>query len=109
MERYFDSDQSVSADHKEQAGQIKVCRLLIERILANDYTSPFDRRNEEFWVKFSDAFDICMYEEKTLIYSKTELEKKLVDAETEHKGKMLEQDIELLFKIMNKHVQNWWD
>jgi len=92
MEKYFDSDFLLPTDNKKQAKRMRICRLLIERILIDDYTSPFDELNE----------NVENFEE-------TKLGRKRFKWECEHKENMIKQDLNLLFKLLNKHIRYWWD
>lgn len=111
MEKYFDSDKSVSTDHKRQAAKIRICRLLVDRIQLNDYTTPFDVRDEPRSKLWSNTFDNSMSLSTDNIVRRDDspLETKIFNWKIEHEELLEKQDLELLFKLMNKHICGWWD
>ena len=79
MEDYFYSDHTMCVDAKKRAEEIKTCRILLDRILKEEYIE-FDPNK-------------CPY---PWDYFKNE-------------AYMLKQDIDYLFKIMSKRSSDWWD
>src|SRR3972149_2973685 len=112
MSKYFDSDNAVCADAKLRARQIYICKLLIDRILLNDYTTPFDVRDEPRHQRFAEAFEKSMASgSDSFIYDRedTPLESKVFKWKTEHEDYLEQQDIEMLFRLMSKQIKSWWD
>ncbi len=97
----------------KDAGKIKICVLLLDRLLKDDYFENVCKNHDKKWGKSDFIFhDNVRLEIK---YANVKIEKdkenqikdfrKCMKSETELK----EQDLDLLFKIMRKNIQTWWD
>lgn len=82
MEEYFDRPNPIVVDSKKIAEQIRLCRLLLNRIIKNDYIP-------------NSIKEIKQIEKRIEVY-------KLAD-------NLAKQDLEMLFLQMKKHVKKWWD
>jgi len=82
MEKYFYSKKPAAIHSKKDIRSIKICRILLERLLKDEYFSE-----EIFWIG---------NKKKT---------KRILD----HADMLEKQDIELLFKTMNRKITCWWD
>lgn len=117
MEKFYSSDNAMSANAKKVARKIHICILLIDRILLNDYPTPFDERNEPSFRRFQEAFERSLHSETdenglihlTRDYDDTPLERQIFKWKTEHEDNLLKQDINYLFNFMAKHIRGWWD
>ena len=113
MEKYFASDKAVTASAKNKSKEIRVCRLLVDRILLNDYNTPFDDRDAPRFQRFAEAFEKSMHDESTdeLILDRedTPLEEKVYKYKIDHIDYMEKQDIEMLLQLIAKQVTGWWD
>ena len=96
----------------EDADKIKTCVLLIDRLIEDDYLEKVSKRYYEKWGRpdfnIKDGFlDIKYPNVKTKKDKEQESKdyKRLINKEQE----MKKQDLDLLFKTMNKHIQSWWD
>ena len=100
------------------ADQIKVCKILLQRLIDDDYISNATKYHDEKWgelelvtdhIPGTDLFSVKAKTDKPL----TEKEKKQEREERMNKYKhadyMKEQDLDLLFHLMRKHIQGWWD
>lgn len=77
-EDYF-REYGMSVGHKDQAKQIKICRLLIERMASEDYgENP----------KIGELKDLNYFDLEDFRY---------------------QQDMDYLFRMMKKHLRSWWD
>jgi len=83
MEKFFESNDSLSPDSKQRAKEIKICRILCERLIKHDYTTP--------WDKLEDTVFLWLQKFERREYY------------------MPQQDINYLCKMIQKHVQKWWD
>lgn len=82
MEKFYEEGNTFSLGAPRTLREIKTCRVLLDRMIKDDYLPD----------SFLDEID----RKKC---------KRMVDhAEMQHK-----QDIDLLFKLMAKHVRGWWD
>ena len=103
-EFYGESKWAISADADKVAHQCRICRILCERIIAEDYTTPYTDRvkpiHDRFWKQFKDFMGSP--EDKPF-------ERKLTILEYNHENMMLKQDIKYLCHMINKHSQGWWD
>jgi hypothetical protein len=101
------------------ADQVKICVLLLDRLIKDEYHENAFKRHEEKWGEAEFNFEDL--EEKpdqcrlliTRLNVKTkkdeEQERKDFMRTSKHSDQMKNQDVEMLFKIMNKHIQGWWD
>lgn len=82
---------------KKDAKSIKTCYLLLERIIEDDYG---------YWAISSSG----SFLDNT---RKTTIQPTLAFSDFRgyvHYGQyMMKQDMDLLFKLMNKHILSWWD
>lgn len=103
--------------------QIRICENLIQRLLDNDYNKFLHKKHEEKFGKFNfesifykkgKTDDEDLYELKSK-YSKCKNDNEVDLADEEkHKIYMLdglayEKDRKLLFKILEKYIEGWWD
>ena len=80
MEKGFRT-RGMSTNSEKDAKNIKICILLLDRLVNNDY---IDYKEERGWtpkIRFS----------------------------FEKEEEMIEQDLDLLFKILRKQIRVWWD
>ena len=105
-------------DNEKTADQIKICKLLLARLIEDDYLSNATKYHDEKWgelrliTKPIPGTEVCSVETETtkpLTEKEKERESKARMALYKHGDKMKEQDLDLLFKIMRKHIQGWWD
>jgi hypothetical protein len=99
--------------HAERdADKIKVCVLLLKRIMDDGYFKNAFKRHNEKWgdsnVSFEDSFIKITYEKAKTEEDKKE-ERKDFKRAVEHEELLNQQDINYLFKMMSKHLRTWWD
>jgi hypothetical protein len=115
MEKFYRSKHTWSADALKYADQIKIARILTERIVKDKYVEnaliPYDRIYGD--VELFDSIPTSIIEGKPKLYSIVEVGTKQQHSMFRRAGKhsdyMEKQDIEYLFKFLKKHIQNWWD
>lgn len=117
MEKFIRED-GIHVKNKRDAHKIKVCVLLLERMIEDVY---HDHAYENHYKKWGDPhikFLECEYEDCHEIkfeYKnvKTEEDEKQKFKEfrrcMKHERYLTQQDLDLLFKMMNKHITSWWD
>jgi hypothetical protein len=111
MEKYFFSDESYSADSKRTAKQIKIARLLCERIIYRDHLNnamiPYSKKyDSEKFMKIVPCNDgsgmsYCKFTED-------KKEMKLYRRCSKHSDYMEKQDKNYLFKWIRKYIDGWW-
>ena len=87
---------------EQDADDVKVCILLLTRIIDDEYFNNYMIPFEKKWGKNSwDIFNKDYKEnpDRTKDFSKV----------TEQENHSKQQDIEYLFKLLTKHIQSWWD
>jgi hypothetical protein len=82
MEEFFYSNKPIIIGATKVAHQIKICRILLERLIKDNYI-PDNYLEERDRKK-------C---------------KRIID----HADMLQQQDLDLLFKIMNRKIRTWWD
>jgi len=102
--------------------QIRICENLIQRLLDNDYNQYLHKKHEErfgkfnfesiFWNKDNNGEDLFELKSK---YSKCKTDEEVELADNE-KSKIYEldriayeKDRKLLFKMLEKYIEGWWD
>lgn len=103
----------------KDADKIKVCVLLLDRLINDDYHENVYYQYYKRWghpeMVFQEFTKNSKLGELLFRYPnvKNEEDDKLRHAQYLSKGQLSEalkkQDLDLLFKIMNKHIQTWWD
>lgn len=103
---------------EDQAKDIKTCKLLVKRIIDDNYYENAFINHERKWGELNITWlptensNYCRLEvERTNV--KTEKEKEIERKQSkflyEHADKMKDQDVKLLFKMMSKKGLTWWD
>lgn len=98
------------------AKQLMVCRLLIERIKNDDYFSWLERIKPGYNDKPTPFYMTLYRGARKSIKEALDVDGFMMHypllnpAESfEHENYMKQQDYDLLFKIMAKHIQEWWN
>lgn len=79
MEKGF-REQGITMNASKDAHNIKICILLLDRLIKNDYYNYNKISNPKYPL-----------------------------AEMDKEGEMIQQDLDLLFKILRKQIESWWD
>jgi hypothetical protein len=82
MEEFYTSGKTFCVKAPDTLREIKTCRLLLDRLIKDDY--------------IPDAF-------------LGEKDHKKCKRMLEHSDMQNKQDVELLFRLMKKHIRTWWD
>lgn len=103
----------------EDANKIKVCVNLLDRLIKDEYHETAFKNHEKKWgqmqLNFKDTKDYPDMQEAVIThpYVKTNEDKKNERKDfrrsCNHETDLREQDLDLLFKMMRKHIQGWWD
>ena len=103
---------------EKDADDIKTCILLLKRLLEDNYHETAFKRHYEKWgspdlrlidCKDSTCKQIHIHYDNVITDNDKEKERKEFNSAYEHETYLREQDLDLLFKTMRKHIQGWWD
>jgi len=104
---------------QQDADNIKTCVLLLDRLIADEYHTMAFKKVDEKWGDLVLSSSPC--EDRPGLHSvnitrpniKTpedeKQERKEFKNACEHERYLKQQDKELLFKLMNKYIEGWWD
>ena len=105
--------------HIRDADKIKTCVNLLDRLIKDEYHETAFKRHHEKWgepkLRFKDSKDYPGMSEGLIHHPNVKSAK---DKESESKDfkfackketNLRDQDLDLLFKLMRKHIQGWWD
>ena len=105
--------------HLKDADKIKICVNLLDRLINDEYHEMAFKNHEKKWgemqLNFKDAADYPGMHEAVITHPnvKTDEDKKAERKEfrrcSKHEADLREKDLDLLFKMMRKHIQSWWD
>ena len=114
---HLQENHGMSINSKKYAKQIRVCRILLDRLMKDDYME-----NALFWhtkkygerqLDFKDTDYGENWVEMITKYAEPAIDKIKADKDWhrcyEHSEMMQQQDLDLLFKNMNKNIRGWWD
>lgn len=121
MEKLFESDYCHILDSERYAKQIKIARVAMDRLSANDYdiNNYYSNRSDELFGEL-DWYTTPVPEKKGFrqmhffrkgVKNKTDenLERVLFKKSSKHTEYLLKQDLNLFCKMVEKHSQKWWD
>ena len=103
---------------EKDADQIKVCILLIKRIMDDDYGENAFKRHDEKWGDSEMNFiptdnpelsEMKIDYENVVTEKDKEQERKDFKLAIEQEEMLKKQDTDLLFKLMARHIRSWWD
>jgi len=100
-----------SLDNRKIADKIKVCKLLLDRLIKDEYYENAFKNHDKKWGELElDWNSNCLIKRPYAITEK-EKEKELKEFNRlcQHELYLRRQDINYLFKLMAKHVEGWWD
>lgn len=94
------------------ADKIKICILILDRLIKDNYLDNALEKHNEKWgegeFQFKNNEFHIKYEN---IKNKDDEQKQQKDfrAAVKHQNYLREQDLDILFKLLRKHIQSWWD
>ena len=105
--------------HIQDANTIKVCINLLDRLMKDEYhENAFKRHDEKWgepefrWEDCEDKPDLCeLHIDRDKVESNEDKtkERKEFRIASNHEATLREQDLDMLFKLMRKNIQTWWD
>lgn len=97
----------------QDANRIKVCILLLDRLIKDEYEENCFKKVDEKWgelkMNLDDNHKIKIYREKVLTEKDHEKERKQSKECYRIADEMRKQDKKLLFTYLFKHIDKWWD
>jgi hypothetical protein len=104
MEKHF-RYHGMSTESIKDADNIKRCIVLLDRILADDYSElAFTEYNKKYKIN-NDDFDLASITKPITDPTQQSDFKNAIQIETD----MKENDFNELFKIIRENIQSWWD
>ncbi len=103
---------------EQDADNIKKCVLLLKRLKDDDYSeSAFKQHRDKWgepefnWVDCDrpDCHKLLIEYDNIKTEEDKNKERKDFKNAYEHEEYLKHQDLDLLFKLMRKHIQTWWD
>ena len=98
---------------EKDANQIKKCVLLLDRLIADDYHEMAFKEYDEKWVaselvtKKTERCEDCI--EIPIVHTKEDKEKENIKNSFKYERYSKDQDKKMLFKLLNKNVEGWWE
>jgi len=103
---------------ERDAHKIKVCAILFKRLMDDNYFENASRRHDEKWgeaklsfleIENSELLTLEINHDKVITEKDKEQERKDFKRVCKHQDNMNKQDINMVFDLMKKHIQGWWD
>jgi hypothetical protein len=112
MVKFYDGPHAWGIDSPIRAHEMKVCRLILDRLIEDDYNREGYDAHDEKWGELEFTTD-----DKTGLLTITrgnrnmneELEQKEYKGVYEKEEELRKTDIDNLFEIIRKNIQKWWD
>jgi len=105
--------------HVKDADKIKLCVNLLDRLIKDDYHETAFKRHEEKWgavqLNWNNSEDHPDMQEAAITYPNVKTdedknsERKDFKIASQNEMKQREQDLDILFKNIRRHIQTWWD
>lgn len=118
MEKNF-RERGHHLNHEKDADKMRLCVLLLDRIIEDKYLNMVYKDHDKKWGETNWDFTPCEdhegYSELNITRSNVKTEEEKIQESKEYKklmykpDKLLQQDIDTLFKMLNKHIRTWWD
>ncbi len=105
--------------HIQDADKIKKCVIILDRLIEDDYNENVYRNHDKKWgdgkMIFTDSTEYPQCSKLDIKYEnvKTKEDEKLQTKEyrilMNKPQDLINQDLDMLFKLMRKNIQTWWD
>ena len=111
MVKFYDGPDAWSLDAPKLAHEMKVCKILLDRLIEDDYNREgYDTHDEkwgelEFTTDKTGRFTICRKNRNM----NEELEQEEYKTVWEKEEELRKADIEMLFETIRNNLQKWWD
>lgn len=117
MEKNFRSyGHHTKAD--KDADKMKICALLAKRIMDDNYFEMASKQHREKWgepnmdwidIDNSELVELKITYDGVITEKDKEQERKEFKTAIEQENYLREQDIKMLFNLIHKNIQTWWD
>jgi len=104
---------------EKTADQVKICSHILDRLIKDEYHLHAFKRHDEIWgeadFKFEKIEDRPGFSSLHITHENVKNDKDKEQERKDFKGAVKKeqdlrsQDLDLLFKLMRKHIQGWWD
>lgn len=95
----------------KEADKVRIAKSLAKRLYEKDYFNnaliPVEKRYGELKIRVEKDEKLPMY--RKIIFDETPEERKARNRAYKHSDYMEEQDRQMLFKMLNKYIDKWWD
>ncbi|MBF0224674.1 MAG: hypothetical protein HQK76_04385 [Desulfobacterales bacterium] len=112
MEDHF-RNHGVCVDSERFADQIKVCILLLDRLIESNYYDISFKNHNKKWgdleLSFLDNNKCNIFRPKVITEEDKIKEEKESKICCEKESNLEKQDRDYLFKMLYKHLPTWWD
>lgn len=118
-EKFYRSEYAWGVGASKLADKMKICILLLDRIIEDNYHENAFRNHDKKWGEIEmwsteydcppDFHELNLNRTKVCNTDDYEQERKESRRLYKHVRYMEQQDIDYLFKIISKHIQGWWD
>ena len=106
--------------HAERdADRMKLCVLLLDRLIKDDYHEMAFKNHDKKWGDIElktkptkenpDLYSVDFHRDNIKTPEDREQERKEFNNAYEHEQYLIQQDLDLLFNTMRKHIREWWD
>lgn len=105
--------------HVKDADKIKICINLLDRLMKDEYHETAFKAHEKKWgemkINFKDSINYPGMHEAVITHPNVKTDKDKITERKDfkiasnHEAALRENDLDLLFKMMRKHIQSWWD
>lgn len=110
MEKYWRSDNVWSANKDKTAHQIMIAKNLCKRLIDDNYTENALKPVEDKYGKLKWHFEPSEIKGYTsMVFDETLEESKARSRAYKHSEYMEKQDINYLFRHIEKYIRGWWD
>jgi hypothetical protein len=109
----------IHINHLRDAKRIKLCVDLLDRLINDEYHETAFKSHQKKWGKpkfnwldskeHSDMTELKITHPNVETAEDEKKQSKQFKVCAKNEVNLREQDLDLLFKIMRKHVQEWWD
>lgn len=111
MVKFYDGPHAWGIDSPIRAHEMKVCRLILDRLIEDDYNREGYDAHDEKWgeLEFTTNDKGAMTITRKNRNMNEELEQKEYKVVYEREEKLHQSDIENLFETIRNNLRKWWD
>jgi hypothetical protein len=116
---FLNGPKAVAMHQRKNLKNLKICYLLLERLMKDDYGTMSFKRHYEIWGEpeisttpvpdSSELHEVLIKHKNVITKEDEERERKGFNKCSEHEQMLIKQDLELFAKLFKKNVRCWWD